>query len=171
VTRAILGSLAAAALAAASAAHAQSVSIEAFGGWQNLRVVSDLALVNEDTGIVGGDVLGVAGPLALGLLVDRTVRSGGPWVGAFIGGFVVPVWGVRIEALGEGGRRAAAFGDLFGSAGVTFAGFRPGVTFRVPGTPIFVGASGFARWPVSVGGRDLNKPDYGLVGRCGLGWF
>jgi hypothetical protein len=24
---------------------------------------------------------------------------------------------------------------------------------------------------VSVGGRDLNKPDYGLVGRCGLGWF
>ena len=172
--RHVLGTLAALALAAAAPARAQSLSVEAFGGWQNLQL-SRQSVVNategeEGTGIVGGSVLFGLGPIGLGAVVDKTIEGTfEPWAGALLGGLLVPISVVRLEVLGELGRRGTDFGDIFASDGETFVGFRPGVSLRIPTTPIFVGVSGIARWPTSNG--DFGDPDYGIVGRIGLGRF
>jgi hypothetical protein len=173
-TRSSLGILAAVALAGAAApAAAQSFSAEAFGGYQNLRLSLDSAGTtsgNQGTGIVGGDILAAFGPIGAGLLVDKTVSGSlQPWAGAILAGFLFPVSVVRIEVLGELGRRGIDFADIFRLEGRTFVGFRPGVTFRIPATPLFVGASGMVRWDTSNG--DFDKPDYGVVARLGLGMF
>jgi hypothetical protein len=173
-THRVLGTLAAAALVAAAApASAQSFSVEGFGGYQNLRLsstsVGNAVSGDEGTAIVGGNVLAGLGPLGVGLVVDRTARSNGPWAGAILGGLLVPLSVVRLEVLGELGRRGVDFGDIFNSNSQTFVGFRPGVSFRIPQTPLIIGASGIARWNTSNG--DFGKPDYGIVGRVGLGMF
>jgi len=175
-TRTSLGILAAVALAGAAVpAAAQSFSGEAFGGYQNLRLSLDntgnaTSGNNQGTGIVGGDVLLAFGPIGAGLLVDKTVSGSlQPWAGAILAGFLFPVSVVRIEVLGELGRRGLDFTDIFRLEGRTFVGFRPGVTVRIPATPLFVGASGLVRWDTTNG--DFGKPDYGVVGRLGLGLF
>ncbi len=176
IARTVLGALAAAALAAATPARAQSLTFEGFGGWQHLEL-STSSVVNatqgdEGTGIVGGSVLAGVGPFGFGALVDKTVSgTGKPWAGALLGGFLVPFPMIRIELLGELGRRAIDFGDLFDSTGETFVGFRPGVSFRIPGSSLILGVSGMARWPVSGDNRDFGSPDYGIVGRVGIGVF
>lgn len=187
MNRIVLGAVAAAALAAAIPARAQSFSVEAFGGWQNLRVatssVTNAAKGNEGTGIFGGQVLAGLGPLGVGVLVDKTTGSSrplpssttqitatnNPVTGSILAGFLVPMSVVRLEVLGEVGRRAGSFGDVFKSGAETIVGVRPGVSFRIPATPFIIGANGIVRWPTSNG--DFGSPDYGIVGRVGLGMF
>jgi hypothetical protein len=174
-TRTLLGTLAAAALAGAAApAAAQSFLVEGFGGYQYLQLSVDnlggAVNGNQDTGIAGGDFVVAFGRIGVGLLVDKTVSGSiQPWAGAILAGFLVPLSVVRIEVLGELGRRGFEFADIFRMEGRTFVGFRPGVSFRIPATPVFIGASGIARWDTSNG--EFGKPDYGIVARLGLGMF
>ena len=106
--------------------------------------------------------------LGLGVAVDKTVSGnfGQPWSGSLLAGFIVPVVVVRLEVLGELGRRAADFGDIFSSPGQTFVGIRPGVRFRLVPTPLNIGAAAIIRWNTSNG--DFGSPDYGLVARVGF---
>lgn len=174
-TRTLLFLAALVALAAAPAARAQSISLEAFGGYQNLRTVSVDAAQNavkhsEGTGTVGGQLLAGLGPLGVGALVDKTVSgTPQPWSGSVLAGFLLPLSVVRIELLGELGRRAIDFGDVFSSKGATFVGFRPGVSFRLAPTNFIIGVSGIARWPTSNG--DIGDGTYGAVARVGIGIF
>jgi hypothetical protein len=164
-------------LAAAPAARAQvgpSFTLEGFGGWQNLQLsansVGNAVDGNEGTAILGVDGLAGIGGFGFGAVIDKTVSgSAQPWAGALMAGILIPVSVVRIEALGELGRRARDFGDLFNSTGQTFLGFRPGVSFRLAPTAIVLGVSGVARWPTS--GGDFGSPDFGIVGRVGFGFF
>jgi hypothetical protein len=84
-----------------------------------------------------------------------------------MGGFLFDLpLSLRIEALGEIGRRARDFGNLFDSGGVTFLGLRPGVSMRLPALPLRLGVTGLVRWPTSNG--DIRSPDFGIVGRVGF---
>ena len=158
------------ALLAASAARADMVNVEAIGGWQNLQPstasVGNAIAGREGTAILGGDVLVGLGGLGLGLGVDKTVSgSDRPWAGSLMAGFLIPLpLGFRVDALGELGRRAQAFDDLFHS-GSTFLGLRPGVSFPVGGSPLRLGLTGLARWPTSGGS---GSPDYAILGRVGF---
>jgi hypothetical protein len=168
------------ALAAAPDARAQlaSFTVEGFGGYQNLQLSANSAVNaakgNEGTGILGADVLaGIAG-FGVGAVVDKVVSGNGgqPWAGALLAGVLVPLSVVRIELLGELGRRSGPsgdFGDLFQSGGRTFLGFRPGVSFRLVPTAIVLGVSGDVRWDTS--GGDIGSPDYAIVARVGFGFF
>jgi hypothetical protein len=159
--------------AAPITSRAQTVLIEGFGGYQGLQPtfasISNATSGSEGTGIVGGDILAQFGGLGVGALVDKTVSGnfGQPWTGSLLGGFIVPVTIVRLEILGEIGRRAAnSFGDIFGSNAQTIIGVRPGVRFRFAPTPLNIGLGGILRWPTS--GGDFGSPDYGIVGRVGF---
>jgi hypothetical protein len=152
-----------------------SFTVEGFGGWQHLNSpsfssVSNAASGSEGTAIFGADVLaGIAG-FGVGAVVDKTVSGSiQPWAGALLAGILIPVSIVRIEALGELGRRGVAFEDMFKSSGQTFIGFRPGVSLRLGATAVILGVSGVARWPTSNG--DIGSPDYGFVLRVGFGAF
>ncbi len=164
--------LAVGALAAAPAARADSLNLEAIGGWQNLQPsttsVGNAIAGREGTGIVGADVLADIGGLGLGLGVDKTVSgSAQPWAGSLMAGFLIDLpLSLRIDALGEIGRRAAVFGDLFHSTGVTFLGLRPGISFLLGSSPVRLGVSGLVRWPTGSGAS--GSPDYAFVGRIGL---
>ena len=165
---------AAAVLAAAPAARANySLNLEGFGGWQDLRLntqsVGNAVGGREGTAIVGGDALVDLGGLGLGVLVDKTVSGsfGQPWAGSILGGFLIDILpSLRIEALGEIGRRGHDFGDIFNSNGSTFVGARPGVSVRLVPTMLRVGLTGIVRWPTSNG--DFGSPDYGIVGKVGI---
>jgi hypothetical protein len=170
----VLASLAAA--PAAARAQAATFTVEGFAGWQNLHLstgsVQNAFRGEEGTAIVGGDVLAGIGGFGIGAVVDKTVsgsRTGQPWAGAVLAGILVPLTAVRIEVLGELGRRAGDFGDLFKDVGSTFVGFRPGVSFRLAPTAIVLGVSGDARWPTS--GGSFGSPDFAIVGRVGFGFF
>ncbi len=165
------------ALAVASPARADSSSyssftIEGLAGWQSLRASADglgsAISGREGTAIVGGDVLGRFDMLGLGVSLDKTVSGNGkPWAGSIMAGFLFDLLpSLRLEALGEIGRRATDFGDMFKSVGSTFVGFRPGVSVRLAVTPVRLGVSALVRWPTK--GGDFNSPDYGLVGRVGI---
>ena len=122
---------------------------------------------SEGTAIVGGDLLVDLGGLGLGVAVDKTVSgSAQPWAGSLVAGFLPDVLLFRLELLGEIGRRAGSFEDLFGSKGSTFVGLRPGLSFRLALLPVRLGVTGLVRWPTSNG--DLGSPDYGLVGKVGF---
>ncbi len=160
-------------LAAAPAARADnSVGIEAYGGWQNLQLstgsVGNAIAGSEGTAIIGGDILGRFGGLGLGLAVDKTVSGNAqPWAGSIVAGLLIDLpLSLRVEALGEIGRRARDFGDLFGSNGATFLGLRPGVSFGLGPSPLRLGITGLVRWPTS--GGDFGSPDFGIVGRVGF---
>lgn len=159
--------------AAAPAARADlSLGVEGFGGWQNLHLssqsVGNAVSGTEGTAILGGDVLLDLAGLGLGVAVDKTVSGAAqPWAGSIMAGFLYgfPL-GLRLEALGEIGRRARDFGDVFGSSGATFLGLRPGVSVRIPVTPIRLGVTALLRWPTSNG--DIGSPDFGIIGRVGF---
>ncbi len=158
---------------APAAARAQSLLVEGFGGYQGLQpnwgsVKNSFAHGNEGTALVGGDLLAQVGGLGVGVSVDKTVSGnyGQPWAGSILAGFVVPVTVIRLEVLGELGRRATVFGDIFASKGQTFVGVRPGVRFRFGPSPLNIGAAALIRWPTS--GGDFGSPDWGLVGRVGV---
>ena len=161
------------AVAAAPAARADvSLGVEGFAGWQDLRLstqsVGNAAAGREGTAILGGDVLLDLAGLGVGLAVDKTVSgTAQPWAGSIMAGFLWDlVLGIRIEGLGEIGRRGRDFGDIFDSSGATFLGLRPGVSLRIPVTPLRLGVTGLVRWPTSNG--DIGSPDYGIVGRVGF---
>lgn len=157
-------------LAAPAGALAQSVLVEGFGGYQglqpNLNSVKNAG--SEGTALVGGDVLLQVGGFGAGVSVDKTVSGslGQPWAGSILAGFVVPVLIVRLEMLGELGRRATSFGDIFSDKGATYVGVRPGVRIRLGPSPLNIGAAGLIRWPTS--GGSFGSPDWGLVGRLGV---
>jgi hypothetical protein len=179
-SRIALGVIALAASLAAGSARAEnpavadnSFIIEGFGGWQSLRPsfngVANAAAGHEGTGIIGADVLGRMNWFGLGLSLDKTTNgnSGGPWAGAILAGFLIdPMPSLRLEALGELGRRAIVFGDMFASAGVTFVGFRPGVSLRLLPSAVRLGVSIPIRWNTS--GGSFSSPDYGFVARVGF---
>jgi hypothetical protein len=151
-----------------------SVTIEGFGGWQNLNInapaTSIAGAVNgsEGTAIVGGDLLFKAGLFGIGVALDKTVSGTvKPWDGSIMAGLVFDLLpSFRIEGLGEVGRRGRDFGDMFNSSGQTFLGLRPGVSFRLLPSPIRFGATGLVRWPTS--GGSFGSPDYGILGRVGF---
>src|SRR5512142_2442664 len=124
---------------AATAARATTpVTVEGFGGWQDLRLstesVGNAVSGREGTTIVGGDLLLDLSGLGLGVNVDKTVSGnfGQPWAGSILAGFLIDLLpSFRIEALGEIGRRGRDFGDIFNSNGGTFVGVRPGVSVRL----------------------------------------
>jgi hypothetical protein len=172
--RAGLAILALCAVAVAPSARADSVglTVEGFGGWQHLRPsasgVGSAIGGSEGTAIVGGDALVRLGGLGLGLAADKTVTgSAQPWAGSAVAGLLLDLpLGLRVDALGEIGRRATRFGDLFRSGGATFVGLRPGVGFQLGPSPVRLGVTGLVRWPTS--GGSFGSPDYGIVGRVGL---
>ena len=159
-------------LIAAPAARADSLTAEAIGGWQNLQPsttsVGNAIAGREGTAIFGADILADIGGLGLGLGFDKTVSgSAQPWAGSIMAGLLIDLpLSLRIDALGEIGRRAPYFGDLFRSSGVTFLGLRPGVSFRLGPSPVRLGLTGLVRWPTGSG--STGSPDYGIVGRVGL---
>ncbi len=165
--------LALASIAVAPVARADtSLRVEGFGGWQDLHLstqsVGNAVRGSEGTAIIGGDVLLDLAGLGVGVAVDKTVSgSAQPWAGSLMAGllFDLPL-SLRIEALGEIGRRARDFGDLFASNGSAFLGLRPGVTIRLPVLPLRLGVTGLVRWPTSNG--DIGSPDYGIVGKVGF---
>ncbi len=168
--RTVASLLVLAALAVAPAARANtSVNVEAFGGWQNLRLatssVGNAVGGTEGTGIVGGNLLLDLSGLGLGISVDKTVSgTGQPWAGSILGGLMLDLLpAFRLQLLGELGRLGSGFDDLFKSSGATFVGLRPGVSFRVLPTPFRLGVDGIVRWPTS--GGDIGSPTYGIVGK------
>ena len=176
MTRIVTAAAIAAALTVASPARAQmpNFTVEAFGGWQNLQLatgsVGNALGGSEGTGIVGADVMAGFGLLGIGAVVDKTVSGGRqPWAGALMAGALIPASVLRVELMGELGRRGSDFGNLFDSGGQTFVGFRPGVSLRMALTPLVVGVSGIVRWQTS--GGDFGSPDYGIVARIGFGFF
>jgi hypothetical protein len=162
------------AIAASPAARARtSLTLEGFGGWQHLELhnpaqqVANAINGSEGTGIVGGDALVDLSGLGLGVAVDKTVSgSSQPWAGSLMAGFLADLLPIRLELLGEVGRRARDFGDIFASNGSTFVGVRPGVSFRLAELPIRLGVTGLVRWPTSNG--SVGSPDYGIVGKVGF---
>jgi len=176
MSRTALGTLVALlALVAAPAARATplSLNIEGFGGWQHLELhnpaqqVANAINGSEGTAIVGGDVLLDLTGLGVGVAVDKAVSGNAqPWAGSIMAGFLPDLMLLRLELLGEVGRRARDFGDLFSSNGSTFIGLRPGVSFRLAALPVRLGVTGLVRWPTSNG--DIGSPDYGIVGKVGF---
>jgi hypothetical protein len=168
-------SLALVALVAAAAAPARadiSLGVEGFAGWQHLHLstqsLGNAASGSEGTVILGADALLDLSGLGVGIAIDKTASgSAQPWAGSIMGGFLFDLLlGIRIEALGEIGRRGRDFGNVFDSGGAAFLGLRPGVSFRLPVTPLRVGVTGLVRWPTSNG--DIGSPDFGIVGRVGF---
>ncbi len=163
---------AAAALLAAPAARATpSVTVEALGGWQHLELsrgsLGNAIGGSQGTGLLGADLLLDFGGLGLGVAVDKAVSGDvQPWSGSILAGFLIDLLPVRLELLGELGRRGIDFGNIFDSGGSTFVGFRPGVSFRLASTPVRIGATGLVRWPTS--GGDFGSPDYGILGKVGI---
>lgn len=150
-----------------------SVTVEAFGGWQSLNGSSVSAAVNsanQNNAILGGDVLFKAGLFGIGVALDKGISGGfQPWDGSVLLGLVLDVLpSLRLEALGEVGRRGLDFGDMFNSNGQTFLGVRPGVSFRLEPTPIRFGVAVPVRWRTSGPGADFGSPDYSVVGRVGV---
>jgi hypothetical protein len=151
---------------------ASSVNVEGYGGWQNLepslRAVGQATRGNEGTAILGGDILLRLEGLGVGASVDKTVSGTfQPWTGSLMAGFLADIAVVRLEILGELGRRGVdSFDNLFKDAGQTFVGFRPGVSFRILPSPFRIGVSALIRWPTSNG--DFGSPDYGALGRLGI---
>ncbi len=149
-----------------------SLTVEGFGGWQNLQLstgsVGNAVAGNEGTAILGADALLRLGGLGAGVAVDKTVSgSAQPWAGSIMAGFLIDLLpSLRIDALGEIGRRARDFGDLFSDTGQTFLGLRPGVSFRLWPSPLRLGLTALVRWPTSNG--DIGSPDFGIVGRVGF---
>jgi len=166
--------LALSALALASATRADaSLTVEGLAGWQHLELhnpaqqVANAINGSEGTAILGGDLLLDLGGLGLGVAVDKTVSgTAQPWAGSIVAGFLPDILLFRLELLGEIGRRATDFGDLFASKGSTFLGLRPGLSFRLAALPIRLGVNGIVRWPTSNG--DFGSPDFGLVGKVGF---
>ena len=162
------------ALAAAPVARAaSSANFEVLGGWQNLEPtlssVTRATRGNEGTAILGGDILLRLEGLGVGASVDKTVSgsNGQPWAGALMAGLLFdPVPYARVEVLGEVGRRGGVFEDMFRSAGQTFVGARPGLSFRIWPAALRFGASALIRWPTS--GGEFGSPDFALVGRFGF---
>ncbi len=162
------------ALGLAPAAHAApSLTVEGLAGWQHLELhepaqqVASAVNGSEGTAILGGDLLLDLEGLGLGVAVDKTVSgSAEPWAGSLVAGFLPDILLFRLELLGEIGRRAGDFGDLFGSRGSTFVGLRPGLSFRLAALPVRLGVNGLVRWPTSNG--DIGSPDFGLVGKVGF---
>jgi len=158
----------------ASMAHANtSMNFDGFAGWQDLGTHHPAQRLekaingSEGTAILGGDFLLDLSGLGLGLAVDKTVSgSAQPWAGSILGGLLLDFLPLRLELLGEVGRRATDFGDLFASNGSTFLGLRPGVSVRLAFVPIRVGLTALVRWPTSNG--DIGSPDYGFVGKVGF---
>ena len=159
----------------AADAQLANLTIEGFGGYQNLQPtlssVSNAVSGSEGTGIVGADLLAGIGGFGVGALVDKTVsgNNGQPWTGSLLAGILLPIAIVRLELLGELGRRGVDFGDIFNSKGQTIVGVRPGVSVHIPATALVLGASGIVRWPTS--GGDIGSPDLGIVARIGFGFF
>jgi hypothetical protein len=175
MTRRIATFAVVACLAAPLGARAQSLLLEAYGGYQDLQpnktsVANAFGHGSEGTALVGGDILAQIGGLGAGVSVDKTVSGslGQPWAGSILAGFIIPIAIIRLEVLGELGRRATNFGDIFGSTGATFVGVRPGVRFKFGPSPFNIGAAALIRWPTS--GGDFGSPDWGLVGRLGVEW-
>jgi hypothetical protein len=166
-----LASLAVLALAPAARAL-PSITVEGFAGWQHLELHAPQQVAGAIGGSEGTAILGIDGlvdleGLGLGLAIDKTVSGEAqPWAGSIMVGFLPEILMLRLELLGEVGRRARDFGDLFGSNGSTFLGLRPGVSLRLPILPLRVGVSGLVRWPTSNG--DIGSPDFGLIGRVGF---
>lgn len=175
VRRLAICTFAFAALAAAAPARADSsLTVEALGGFQSYRHPATQAgaadFVRDATGLLGGTALARLDGFGFGVGVDKTFNSGGPepWAGWIMAGALIdPLPSLRVEILGELGRRGGgSFDDIFRSGASTFIGFRPGVSFRLLPSPIRVGISGFSRWPTSNG--EFGNPDLGLVGRVGI---
>lgn len=172
--RASLVIAAVAALGFASSARASDYSLnaEAFGGWQHLELsrqaIGGAIGGSEGNALVGGDLLLKLSILGVGVAIDKTVSgSSQPWSGSILGGLLFDVLpSLRLEALAEVGRRGGSFGDIFREAGSTYAGARPGISFRLLPTPIRIGVSALVRWPVHNG--DFGRPDYGFIGRVGF---
>jgi hypothetical protein len=163
--------LVAVAAAAPAAAHAASLTVEGYGGWQHLQLsrqsVGSAIGGSEGTGLFGGDLLLDLGGPGLGVAVDKTVGGDAqPWAGSIMAGFLPELLGIRLELLGEIGRRARDFGDIFDSPGATFLGLRPGVSFRLAASPLRIGVGGLVRWPTSNG--DFGSPDYSVIGKIGF---
>ncbi len=159
------------AVATPAAAHAASLTVEGYGGWQHLQLsrqsVGSAIGGSEGTGLFGGDLLLDLGGLGLGVALDKTVSGDAqPWAGSIMAGFLPELLGVRLELLGEMGRRARDFGDIFDSPGATFLGLRPGVSFRLAASPLRIGVGGLVRWPTSNG--EFGSPDYSILGRIGF---
>ena len=161
-------------LASAPNARADaSITVEGFAGWQHLELrnpaqqVANAINGSEGTAILGGDLLLDLSGLGLGLAVDKTASgSAQPWAGSIVAGFLPDLLLFRLELLGEIGRRAGDFGDLFASKGATFVGLRPGLSFRLAALPVRLGVNGLVRWPTSHG--EFGSPDFGLVGKIGF---
>jgi hypothetical protein len=167
-----VGCLSAAPAARAADLTGSSITLEAFGGYQHLQGSPGAAVAGavtgEGTAIIGGDILWKASLFGLGLSLDKTVSGNfNPWAGSVMLGLVFDLLpSLRLEALGEIGRVGADFGDMFGSAGSTFVGLRPGLSFRLLPTPLRIGVGGLVRWPTS--GGDIGSPTYGLVAKVGV---
>jgi hypothetical protein len=162
------------AVVAAPLARAASLTVEGYGGWQHLELsrqsVGDAIGGSEGTALFGGDLLLDLGGLGLGLAVDKTVSGDAqPWAGSIVAGVLPELLGIRLELLGEVGRRARDFGDIFDSPGATFLGLRPGVSFALAGSPLRLGVTGLVRWPTS--NSEIGSPDYGFIGRIGFDVF
>jgi hypothetical protein len=161
-----------AALALAPVARAlPSITVEGFVGWQHLELnapaVAGAVHGSEGTAILGVDGLLDLGGLGLGLAVDKTVSGEAkPWAGSILVGFLPEILVLRLELLGEIGRRARDFGDLFDSTGSTFLGLRPGASVRLAVLPLRIGGNVLLRWPTSNG--DIGSPDFGFVGKVGF---
>ncbi len=170
----VMALVAAGGLAAApSARAAPSVTAEFYGGWQHLDInhpatsVGNAVSGSTGGGLIGGDVLLDLGGFGFGASVDKSVSGDvTPWTGSVLAGFMFDVLAVRLELLGELGRRGTDFGNIFDSNGNTIVGARPGVSFRLAQLPLRIGASGLIRWPTS--GGDFGSPDWGVVGKVGL---
>ncbi len=149
-----------------------SVTLEGFGGWQNLNVNSGatgaVSSASSSNALVGGDLLFKTSVLGLGVAVDRGIGGDTQaWDGSIMLGLLFDILpSLRLEALGEAGRRGNDVADWFKSAGQTFLGLRPGVSFRLLPTPVRFGVSALIRWPTS--GSSFGSPDYGFIGRVGV---
>jgi hypothetical protein len=149
-----------------------SLTVEALGGWQHLQATREslAGAVAGDVGttIFGGDLLAKMGLFGIGLSLDKAVSGDvKPWDGSIMAGVLIDVLpSLRLEALGEIGRRSIEFKDMFGSDGATFVGLRPGVSVRLLPAPIRIGVTGLVRWPTS--DSDFGSPDYGIIGRVGF---
>ena len=159
------------ALVARPAQAAPSLTVEGYGGWQHLELSTESvggAIEGSQGGaILGADILLDLGGLGLGVAVDKAVSGEvTPWAGSIMAGFLINLLPVRIELLGELGRRGVDFGDIFSSDGATFVGARPGVSVRLASLPVRLGVTGLVRWPTS--GGEFGSPDYGIVGKVGF---
>jgi len=167
-----LASLAVLALAPVARA-VPSITVEGFVGWQHLELNAPAQQIggaiggSEGTAIFGVDGLLDLEGLGVGLAIDKTVSGDAqPWAGSIMVGFLPEILMLRLELLGEIGRRARDFGDLFDSDGASFLGLRPGASVRLAVLPLRIGGNVLLRWPTSNG--DIGSPDFGFIGKVGF---